>query len=304
MQKLELKKNFIERYSQLTSFKDFEEYLNKFLRKAIRVNTLKRNVEEINKQLSYLNLKNIPWCNEGFWVESEKRDLGNLIEHKLGYIVVQEAASMISTRILDPKEKDLVLDMCASPGAKTTHLAQIMSNKGLIIANEKNYGRINALNSNLQRCGVLNTVVTLMDGRELNYKFDKILLDAPCTGSGTIRGLTSNSRYLVKSWNINKILSTSGLQKKLILNAYNNLKEKGILVYSVCSLEPEEGEEVIQFLLDNTNAKIEKINLGIKTEVNLEFNKKTFSKEINKCLKLWPQNYDTEGFFIAKIKKA
>ncbi len=301
--KLKLKPSFIERYKQLTEFEEFEIYLNKFLRKAIRVSTIKSNIKKIKDELEYLNLKQIPWCKEGFWVESEKRDLGNLTEHKLGYIFVQEAASMIPCVILNPAKNDLVLDMCASPGAKTSHLAELMKNKGVIIANEKNYERMSALTSNLNRCGVMNTVVTLMDARNINYKFDKILLDAPCTSSGTIRGLTSNSQYLLKSWNLNKIYSTSTLQKKLILNAYNNLNKKGSLVYSVCSLEPEEGEDVVQFLLDNTDAKIEKIDLKIKSEVNLEFNGKKYSKEIRKCIKLWPQFYDTEGFFIAKIKK-
>ena len=303
MERLKLKQNFIERYNELTDFKEFEIYLNKFLRKAIRVNTIKSNINEVKKRLNFLDLKQIPWCKEGFWVESEKRNLGNLAEHKLGYIFVQEAASMIPSVLLDPKEKNLVLDVCSSPGAKTSHLAELMNNKGLIIANEKNFERMSALTSNLNRCGVINTLVTLMDGRDIKYKFDKILLDAPCTSSGTIRGLTKSSQFLANSWNLNKIVSTSGLQKKLILNSFNNLNSKGTLVYAVCSLEPEEGEEVIQFLLDNSDAKIEKIDLNIKSGINLDFKNKEFSKEIKKCLKLWPQYYDTEGFFIAKIKK-
>ena len=303
MQKLELKPAFVERYKQLTNFEEFETYLNKFLRKAIRVNTLKSSVNEIKERLSYLNLKQIPWCKEGFWVEGEKRDLGNLTEHKLGYIFVQESASMIPSIVLNPNKKDLVLDMCASPGAKTSHLAEMMKNQGIIIANEKNYERLAAVTANLNRFGILNTVLTLMDARDIKYNFDKILLDAPCTSSGTVRGITSNSQYLLKSWNLNKIKSTSNLQKKLILNGYNNLNKNGILVYSVCSLEPEEGEEVIQYLLDNSDSKIEKIDLDIKSEVNLNFNNKDLSKEIKKCIKLWPQFYDTEGFFIAKIRK-
>ena len=303
MQKLELKPAFIEKYRQLTNFEEFETYLNKFLRKAIRVNTLKSSIKEIKTRLDYLKLKQIPWCKEGFWVEGEKRDLGNLTEHKLGYIFVQESASMIPSVILNPNKKDLVLDMCASPGAKTSHLAEMMKNQGIIIANEKNYERLAAVTANLNRFGILNTVLTLMDARDIKYNFDKILLDAPCTSSGTVRGITSNSQYLLKSWNLNKIKSTSNLQKKLILNGYNNLNKNGILVYSVCSLEPEEGEEVIQYLLDNSDSKIEKIDLDIKSEVNLNFNNKEYSKEIKKCIKLWPQFYDTEGFFIAKIRK-
>lgn len=301
---LNLKPAFVERYKQLTNFEEYEKCLNKFLRKTIRVNTLKSDSKEISERLSFLDLKPVPWYKNGFWVESEKRDLGNLAEHRLGYIFVQEAASMISSLLLNPTKKDLVLDMCASPGAKTSHLAELMKNQGIIIANEKNYERLPALTSNLNRCGVTNTVLTLMDGRDINYKFDKILLDAPCTASGTIRGQTKNSEFLLRIWNPNSVKSTSNLQKKLILNAYNNLNKKGVLVYSVCSLDPEEGEEVIQFLLDNTDAKIEKPELKIKSSVNLNFNNKEYSKEIKKCIKLWPQFYDSEGFFMAKIKKA
>mgnify|MGYP001559970826 CR=1 FL=1 len=300
---LQLKQEFIERYKKLTDFEEYEKYLNKFLRKAIRVNTLKTNVRRMKKDLGFLKLKQIPWCKEGFWVEGEKRDLGNLAEHKLGYIFVQEAASMIPSLVLNPRAKDVVLDMSASPGAKTTHLAQIMKNKGIIVANEKNYDRVVALTANLNRCGVLNTVITLMDGREITEKFDKILLDAPCSSSGTIRGLTKNSEFIARSWNLERIKSTAGLQKKLILNAYNLLNKNGVLVYSICSLEPEEGEEVIQFLLENTDAKVEKIDLNVKSGVNLEFNGRKYSDEINKCIKLWPQYHDNEGFFIAKIKK-
>ncbi|MBS3170990.1 RsmB/NOP family class I SAM-dependent RNA methyltransferase [Candidatus Woesearchaeota archaeon] len=300
---MKLKTEFIERYKKLTNFGEYEKYLNIFLRKAIRVNTLKIDINRIKKDLDYLELKQIPWCKEGFWIESEKRDFGNLNEHKLGYIVFQESASMIPSVVLNPEKNDVVLDMSASPGAKTTHLAQIMKNKGIIVANEKHYDRIIALISNLKRCGVLNAVVTLMDGRQIQHKFDKILLDAPCSSSGTIRGLTKNSEFIARSWNLERIKSTAGLQKKLILNAYNLLNKKGVLVYSICSLEPEEGEEVIQFLLDNTDAKTEKIDLKIKSGVNLEFNGKKYSDEIKKCIKLWPQYHDTEGFFIAKIKK-
>ncbi|MBI2671752.1 RsmB/NOP family class I SAM-dependent RNA methyltransferase [Candidatus Woesearchaeota archaeon] len=297
MQKLLLKEQFIEKYKRLTDFEEYENIINKFLRKAVRVNTLKTSVQKIKKDLNFLNLEEIPWCGEGFWVNSEKRDLGNLTEHKLGYIFVQEAASMIPSVVLDPKPEDLVLDISASPGGKTTHLAQIMKNKGIIIANEKNFDRLAALTNNLNRMGITNTAITLMDGRNIKHNFDKILLDAPCTSSGTIRGLTNNSQFLAKTWNKKRIKSTSGLQKKLILNAYNLLNKNGTLVYSVCSLEPEETEEVIEVLLNNTDAKIEKPGLKIKSNVNSD------NKEIKKCIKLWPQFYDTEGFFIAKIRK-
>lgn len=300
--KLELKKEFIEKYSKLTNFQEYEEIINKFIRKAIRINTLKTTIKETKKALikSY-KLIQIPWCKEGFWIETERRDLGNMLEHQLGYIYIQEAASMLPPIILNPKSTDLVLDAAASPGSKTTQLAALMKNKGLIIANDLTYQRMLPLSHNLQRCGVLNTVTTIMDARYIDYQFDKILLDSPCSGTGTIHGLTQNSFYTVKTYSQNKINTLSGLQKKLILKCYNNLKPKGILVYSTCSLDPEEDEEVIQFLLDKSNAKLEKINLKIKSELNLDYG--SYSSELKKCVKLWPQFYDTEGFFIAKIKK-
>jgi len=301
--KLELKNEFIEKYSKLTNFKEYEEIINKFLRKSIRINTLKTTITKTKSALlKNYKLIQIPWCKEGFWLETERRDLGNILEHQLGYVYIQDAASMLPPLILNPKQNEIILDAAASPGSKTTQIAAIMKNKGLIIANDATYQRMMALSHNLQRCGVLNTVTTIMDARNINYQFDKILLDAPCSGTGTIRGLTQNSFYTVKSYSKEKIRNLAGLQKKLILKCYSNLKPKGILVYSTCSLDPEEDEEIVQFLLNNTDAKLEKINLKIKSGLNLDYG--NYSQELNKCIKLWPQFYDTEGFFIAKIKKS
>ncbi len=297
---IEFKEKFIERYSKLTNFEEFKKYSLSYLRKSIRVNTLKISINSLKKRLVKLKLKKIPWCKEGFWVNATK-NLGNLIEHTLGYFYVQEAASMIPAVVLNPKKNDTVLDMCAAPGSKTTHLANLMCNSGLIIANDPQFKRIKALAINLQRCGVSNTVVSLMDATRIkNLKFDKILLDAPCSGTGTIR----KSLGTIQIWNENKIKKFANVQKRLILTAYDNLKDNGILVYSTCSLEPEENEEVVDFLLQNRKCRLEDIKLNIKrNNAILEFNNKKYSSEIKKCLRLWPQDNDTEGFFVAKIRK-
>ena len=300
--KLELKKEFIEKYSKLTDFTEYENIINRFIRKAIRINTLKTTIAKTKKNLlKNYKLVQIPWCKDGFWIETERRDLGNILYHQLGHIYIQEAASMLPPIILDPKQNDTILDAAASPGSKTTQIASMMKNTGLIIANDLTFQRMLPLSHNLQRCGVSNTITTIMDARFIDYKFDKILLDAPCSGTGTIRGLTQNSFYTIRTYSQNKVNNLSNLQKKLILKCYSNLKPKGTLVYSTCSLDPEEDEEVIQFLLNNSNAKLEKINLKIKSGLNLGYN--NYSSELKKCIKLWPQFYDTEGFFIAKIKK-
>jgi NOL1/NOP2/sun family putative RNA methylase len=286
--KLKFPEEFKRRISKLTDFKEYEECANKFLRRAIRINTLKIPVNELKPRLKNWKLTQIPWSKEAFWIEGERRDIGHLMEHQLGYIYVQEAASLIPSLVLEPK--GTVLDMAAAPGSKTTHMAQLMKNQGLIIANDKNYRRITSLSANLQRCGVTNTITTIMDARNLKGNYDKILLDAPCSASGTIRGVTKHSANTLKMWSLKLVNTISNLQKQLILKAYKMLNSKGTLVYSTCSLEPEEDEEVVEYLLDKTDAKLQKIPLKLKSS----------SKEY---LKLWPQYYDTEGFFIAKITK-
>ncbi len=307
-EKIEFKPKFIEQYSKLTDFEEFKKYSLSFLRRSIRVNTLKISINDLKKRLEKnWSLKQIPWCREGFWIEhhkKERRDIGNLIEHSLGYFYTQEAASMIPPLVLDPKPGNTVLDMCASPGSKTTQIAALMQNKGILIANDYTIARMKPLTINLQRCGVSNTIITLMEGRffkNKGIKFDKILVDAPCSGTGTIR----KSLKTISIWNPQMTKKLAGSQKQLIDTAFNILKEGGTMVYSTCSLEPEENEGVIDFLLSRyDNAEMEEIEIDLKRSPPiLEFENKVYNKEIRKCLRIWPQDNDTEGFFVVKIKK-
>lgn len=300
---IRFKENFLERYSKLTDIETFKEVTIRELRRSIRINTLKISEKELLSRLSNKwTLEKIPWCNQGYFMSGERRDIGNLLEHNLGYYYIQEAASMIPPIVLNPQENDIVLDMAAAPGSKTTQMAAMMKNNGLIIANDYDADRIKSLGINLQRCGVTNSIITIMHGLQFKgYKFDKILLDAPCSGTGAIR----KSLDTLKMYNVKMITKLSNMQKRLIINAYMNLKEGGNLVYSTCSLEPEENEEVIDHLLNNfPNAKVHKINLDIKRSNPItEFQGDKYSDEVKKCLRLWPQDNDTEGFFIAHISK-
>ena len=190
--------------------------------------------------------------------------------------------------------------MAAAPGSKTTQIASKLKNKGFLIANDNDYGRLNSLMINLQRCGCYNTIINLMQGRLIKGNFDKILVDAPCSGTGIIR----KSLETIETYNPNAVRKCSGIQRQLILTAFDNLKEDGTLVYSTCSLEPEENEEVIDFLIKNRNCRTEKIDIDIKRGKPIEdFEGKTYSKEVKNCLRIWPQDNDTEGFFVAKIIK-
>lgn len=309
-EQIEFKEKFIERYEKLTDFSEFKKYSLSFLRRSIRVNTIKISVDELKKRLEKnWNLEQTPWCNEGFYIEhikKERRDIGNLIEHSLGYFYIQEAASMIPPLVLGPKENDAVLDIAASPGSKSTQIAALMNNKGILIANDYTTQRIKPLSLNIQRCGITNCIITLMQGqwfKRSNIEFDKILVDAPCSGTGTIR----KSLKTLRIWNPNMIKRLSITQKQLIETAFGILKQNETMVYSTCSLEPEENEAVVDFLINKyENAKLEEIKLeNIKrSEPILEFENNKYDEEVKKCLRIWPQDNDTEGFFVAKIKKS
>jgi len=302
------KPKFIERYSKLTNWEEFKKSSLSFLRRSIRVNTLKISIKELKERLENTwNLEQIPWCKEGSWIEhvkKERRDIGNLIEHSLGYFYIQEAASMIPSIVLEPEQDEIILDIAASPGSKTTQIAQYMQNRGILIANDYTYERMKPLSINLQRCGVTNSIITLMEGqwfRKSGIEFDRILVDAPCSGTGTIR----KSLKTIGIWNPNMVRRLSITQKQLIETGFNLLKNNGTLVYSTCSLEPEENEGVVDFLLKKyENARLEDIKLNIKRSLAiLEFENKNYSEELKKCLRIWPQDNDTEGFFVAKIRK-
>jgi tRNA (cytosine49-C5)-methyltransferase len=305
-QEIKFKEKFIERYSQLTDWNEFKRYNLSFLRRSIRMNTLKGTIKEIKSSIEAKGwvLEQIPWCKEGFWIShSDRKDVGNLLEHHVGKIYVQEAASMIPPLVLNPQPEDIVLDMAASPGSKTTQMGIMKKNKGLIVANDYKGTRLQSLGINVQRSGLTNVILTLMDGRRFHkFEFDKILLDAPCSGTGTIR----KSLKTITIWNPGMITKIAKMQKELIMNAFNNLKVGGEIVYSTCSVEPEENEGVIDYLLHQfCNAQVLEINLpGLKTSpAVLEFGRFKYNSEIKKALRIWPQDNDTEGFFICKIKK-
>ena len=308
-EELKFKDKFIERYELLTDMKVFREYSLSFLRKSIRVNTLKISIPELVKRLEKdWILVPVPWCKEGFWIEhrgigeEKRRDVGNLLEHVLGYIYVQEAASMIPPIVLDPKPGEKVLDMCAAPGSKTTQLAQYMENQGILIGNDVMGARLAALGVNLQRCGISNTIMTQMKyWTKVTDKFDRILVDAPCSGTGTIR----KSLKTIDMWNPGLGKKMAGIQKMLISAGFDMLKPGGTLVYSTCTLEPDEDEAVVDYLLSKyPDAKAEPIDLDIKRSPPVtEFEGTTYNPEVKHCLRIWPQDNDTEGFFVAKITK-
>ena len=184
-------------------------------------------------------------------------------------------------------------------------MAEMMQNTGVIIANDPNLGRIRALRFNLDKGGVVNTIVNRKDGAAINktrITFDRILLDAPCSAEGTLR----KDRKVLSHWGEKHIASLSRIQKRLILSITDNLKVGGTLVYSTCTLAPEENEEVISFLLDKKPEFIvEKTKItGLKTRPGItQWRKREYNEQVKNCARIYPQDNDSEGFFVAKLTK-
>jgi len=229
--------------------------------------------------------------------------LGSTFEYLKGYYYIQDLSSgvAISEMEICPSNDVSILDMAAAPGGKTTHIAQKLNNLGKIVACEPNLNRLPSLVFNLSRMGVRNALVLKINSEnimQLGIKFDRILLDAPCTCEGVI--LKDESRK--RSRTIRDLNICSDRQKRMILAGFQALKPGGIMLYSTCSFAPEENEMIIQYLLDRFNsAQLEPLNYGSSGLTT--FHDIVFSEKMNQTRRFYPHLHDTNGFFIAKIRK-
>lgn len=287
---------------------DFKKHLEKYLSLG-EIDSLLSSLDEKEVKGVYLNhelmsdeefsnlfktLKPHPVVPHGFIFDKESDQLGKKVYHEQGLYYIQEPSAMLVSHFLNAVENDKVLDLCAAPGGKTIQAALKMNNSGLIIANDLSKSRANILLSNIERLGISNTVVTSLDFK-IHYKkfinyFDKIILDAPCSGSGMFRKMSE----MKDDWTYEKVLKNAAIQKDLILMCYEMLKEGGTLVYSTCSYSYEEDEEVIEHLLSNTDATLENIPA---------FEGEFRSPKYKETVHLLPSHFKGEGHFIALIKK-
>jgi 16S rRNA (cytosine1407-C5)-methyltransferase len=284
------------------SLETFIAYCDKPLRKSIRVNTLKITTADFVDIMSQAGwqLSPIPWCKDGFWIDGkEDIQLGNAIEHIQGLFYIQEASSMLPPTALfcDVPRPEIILDVAAAPGSKTTQIAALMNNNGLLVANEYSASRVKVLHANVLRMGASHTALTHFDGRVfgeyLFESFDAILLDAPCGGEGTVR----KDPLALKHWDIDDVTTISETQKDLIASAFLALKPGGILIYSTCTLSQLENQHICQHLQQTYPDAVEFVSLAT-----------LFDGADKACtedgfLHVWPQIYDSEGFFVAKIRK-
>ncbi|MBW1797392.1 MAG: RsmB/NOP family class I SAM-dependent RNA methyltransferase, partial [Deltaproteobacteria bacterium] len=201
---------------------------------------------------------------------------------------------------LGPKQGTYVLDMCASPGGKTSHLAELMNNTGFIVANELYPKRQIPLGHTLERLGVMNAVITGYQAQEfpMKHRFDYILADVPCSGEGRFRQTKEGLTY----WETGAKARLSDLQKKIILRGFDLLKENGEMLYATCTYNPEENESVVNFLLDHRDAKLLPIHVGFDCEPGiLQWGNETYDKQIERTARFYPHRIDSVGFFMARI---
>ncbi len=379
-----------DRYAGFTDLKALNVASAKSLRKSMRVNTLKCSIDEFKKWAKEKSWKidPVPWCREGFYVDRENRDeaLGKDLLHVLGYVYMQEAASMLPVALLDPKPGEVILDMSAAPGSKTTQIACSLTpacrqagqpplpartrqtsvglaepvrsggprgegqldsefgvspfpprgkglgdegGRGLVVASDVQEKRLWSLLTNLQRCGVVGSLVTRKVGQwfagNMTEKFDRVLCDAPCTAQGTVRK-DSDALDYCSAENTGKMAK---LQRELLESAVHACKVSGRIVYSTCTLTPEENEGVVLSVLNKFSDQLVVVDpkeifgstseLGrrvpdmgfdiaraiedsIKVQQSLK-NNFSLSTLHFPLLRLWPQTYDTEGFFSAVLEK-
>ncbi len=290
-------KNALETQYAETQVNSILEGLTKSRKTTIRVNTIKTSMTEIKEILEKeeISFKEVPWNDFALIIENaDESRIRKLQIYNNGEIYMQSLSSMIPPIVLNPQANESILDMAAAPGGKTTEMACLSNNQAMITACEKNKIRCDKLKYNLEKQGANRVTIMQEDARKLSdfFKFDKILLDAPCSGSGTINITDSNlEKYFSKELYIRAIKT----QKELLEKAAKIVKIGGEIVYSTCSVLKDENEKIIQNILNKNNFEIVPINMNI-TEIPI------LPTTIEGTLCVCPTKI-YEGFYVAKIKK-
>ncbi len=293
---MKLKDEFIDKYNSLLN-EEFIDFINGFSlprSHGLRLNTLKCDSIENNEYLKSI-LKKHPLVEYGYYYEEDAHP-GRHPYHHAGVYYIQDPSAMMVVENASITQGDIVFDMCASPGGKSTHILSKLNNTGLLITNEINFKRAKILSENIERMGAKNALIISEDplklNKEFNGFFDKVIVDAPCSGEGMFR----KDEEAVADWSLEKVRSCSIIQKALLDKAYELVKENGIIVYSTCTFAPEENEEVIDYFLKN-HPDLELLptikNKQIKDGLD----------EYHLCSRFYFHYFNGEGHFIAKIRK-
>lgn len=294
-----MKTEFLERMKEMLKeeYPKYVETLQIERYRGLRVNTLKLEVEAF-QELFPFPLKATPFAPTSFYIDAAMERIGKHPLHVAGACYIQEPSASSAVEVLSPQPGDYVLDLCAAPGGKSTQIAAKLQNQGLLVSNEIDYKRARILLSNMERLGVSEAIITNAHPDELCKQcsgfFDKVLVDAPCSGEGMFKKHTT----AMEDWSVEHVLSCANRQLQILHSAYTALKEDGILVYSTCTYAMEENEHVIaQFLHDFPDMQ--------PLDCEVTFGREGFACEgmdATKVRRIFPMDKG-EGHFIAKFQK-
>jgi NOL1/NOP2/sun family putative RNA methylase len=285
---------FVNRYKQLGwEFEDVKP------RQAVRINATNAKGKNLEERLQTMGvqLEKVPFLETGYWVCSSKVSVGATAEYLLGLYSIQEAAAQIPATLFTNLKDKTVLDACAAPGGKTVQLADLMGNTGALVALDARKQRLAALSNHLERCHVNNAVVYHLDARQasrLNLKFDRILLDAPCSGN------FAADRNWFKRRTLADVKRNARLQREILAEGAACLSSEGEIVYSTCSLEPEENEVNMDWAIKHLSLQIEEIDCHGQKGLTEVFGSQ-LDGSLARCRRIWPA--ETQGFFACKLKK-
>lgn len=266
---------------------------------GLRVNTLKLKPEQL-RQISPWPLEPIPWSPEGFYYSPEARP-GPHPFYYAGLYYIQEPSAQAVGVLVDPQPGERVLDLAAAPGGKTTHLAARMQGRGLLVSNEIDGGRIRGLLENVERWGACLAVVSAPVeklGQAWGAYFDKVVLDAPCSGEGMFR----KDPEVVRHWGPGAPARAARVQKSLMAAAGDLVRPGGVLIYSTCTFAPEENEQVIAEFLGNPGWALEDARISPPFAAGVPA-WGDGNPALNKTARLWPHRLRGEGHFLAKLRK-
>ncbi|SDK73280.1 RsmB/NOP family class I SAM-dependent RNA methyltransferase [Natronorubrum texcoconense] len=295
-----------ERYRPIVD--DFEAFLaacERPLGNAVRVNTIKASVERTLETLDEdgVAYEQADWNPRVLRLETDSP--GSTWTSFHGFTHGQEEVSAVPPVVLDPQPGERVWDCCAAPGGKATQIAALMDDRGTVVANDNNLGRISALRFNAERLGATNLAVTVDDARNYSLKrfpfdeFDRTLVDAPCSCEGTIR----KNPDALDNWSEGHISSIAGIQKGILRRAIQATREGGTVVYSTCTFAPEENEAVVQHALEAESCRVVDFDIGLEHSPGLtEWKDETFDESLERAIRIYPHQNDTGGFFVAKLE--